>query len=159
MDGFESVCVKPANLVPHDAPGDALAGLAIITGGNPWLLKAWWFDEAVEKSAATVKRFKALKLHLREMLPPLGSPQSRFPMQQILLDVPFIFDLGGGGQRKLPPTTYFVCNAMRLGISSLSVARLKLIIETADALNELKSAWAMREPWQVRSRRWASRSS
>ena len=137
VDGSESVRVKPANLVPHDAEREATSaspGLAIITDGNPYLQKAWWFDEAVEKSAATVARFKAA--FMRDA-PAFGLSSEQIAYEQTLFDVPFLFDLTGGSRLQLPPAVTFVCNGMRLGISSLSVARLGVIIQTADALNAL----------------------
>ena len=136
VDGSERVRVKPANLVPCVSEKDAAAspGLAIITNGSPYLQKAWWFDKAVEKSAAMVARFKAA--FVRDA-PALGLSSEQIAHEQTLFDVPFLFDLSGGGRLQLPPAVTFLCNSTRLGISSLSVARLRVIIETADALNAL----------------------
>lgn len=137
MDGSECVRVKPDNL--HDADKEAATaspGLAIITGGSPFLQKAWWFDKGVHKSAKTVARFK--KAFLRDA-PGFGLSPEQIAHEQTLFDTPIIFDLGNSGRVALAPAVPFLCNAMRLGISSLSVERLRAIIQTADALNDLKA--------------------
>ena len=140
LDGSESIRVKPANIVPY-AEKEATAapappGLAMVAGGNPFLQKAWWFDEAVEKSAATVAHFKAAFMRDAHAF---GLSSEQIAHEQTLFDVPFLFDLSGGGRLALPPSVTFLCNGMRLGISSLGAARLGVIIAVADALNALRN--------------------
>lgn len=122
---------KAAALPEHAA---ASPGLAIISGSTPYFQKAWWFDEAVPKTTETLARFKAA--FVRDA-PALGLSSEQIAQEQILFDVPFFFDLSGDDRQDLTTATSFLSNAMRLGISSLSVARLKVIIDCADALNAL----------------------
>jgi hypothetical protein len=122
---------KGAALPEHAA---ASPGLAIISGRAPYFQKAWWFDEAVPKTTGTLARFKAA--FVRDA-PALGLSSEQIAQEQILFDVPFFFDLSGDDRQDLTTATSFLSNAMRLGISSLSVARLKVIIDCADALNAL----------------------
>mmetsp|Transcript_35000 Transcript_35000/g.58840 ORF Transcript_35000/g.58840 Transcript_35000/m.58840 type:complete len:378 (-) Transcript_35000:57-1190(-) len=138
VDGSENIRVKPANLVPYTAPV-APIGLAMFgKGSKPFTQQAWWFDEAVEKSTGTLASFKAA--FLREA-PVFGLSPEQVAYEQQIFDVPHIFHLAGSGKKgvQMPPAVLLMCNGMRLGISSLSPARLRVIIAVADALNALGS--------------------
>jgi hypothetical protein len=138
VDGSENVRVKPANLVPYTAPV-APVGLAMVKGSKPFVQQAWWFDQAVEKSTGTLASFKAT--FLRDA-PAFGLSPEQIAYEQQIFDVPDIFHLAGSGKTmvRMPPAVLFMCNGMRLGISSLSPARLRVIIAVADAMNALGSA-------------------
>ena len=131
-DSEDPIRLKPTNLVPIGI------GLAIVKNGMPYVQQAWWFDEAVEQSTRTVANFKAAFIRGAT---DLGLSPEELAAEQQIFDVPFIFTLGGGSLRdatlSMPPAVQFLCNVMRIGVSSLSPDRLNVIIQVANKMNEL----------------------
>ena len=130
LDDTENVRVKPANLVVVSP------GLAIVKDGLPFVQQGWFMDDEVEQSTRTIAHFKAAFVR---SAPALGLSPEQVAAEQQMFDVPYIFGLGGGtlSSVKIPSVVQFLCNAMRLGVSSLSPERLRLIIDVADKMNAL----------------------